>query len=296
MTFMHEDEIEIDQVLVGRLIAAQFPQWSSLPLRPVAAGGTDNAIFRLGADMAARLPRHPGAAGPVVKEQRWLPRLAPHLPLAVPTPAAIGEPGETYPFNWSVCPWLPGQNVLSAPFADLVQAARDLAQFVSRLQQVDPSGGPAPGMHNSRRGEPLTNRDAETRSAIAQLAGMIDIGKALRVWDAALAVPAHAGEPRWLHGDLHPGNLLVEHGRLTAVIDFGCLGIGDPACDLMPAWTVLDAPSREVFRAHLTVDDAAWARGRGWALSMGVIALPYYLDSNPVLVAIARRAIAQALA
>jgi aminoglycoside phosphotransferase (APT) family kinase protein len=292
---MHEDEVDVDQGQVSRLIAAQFPRWSNLPLRPAPSGGTDNVIFRLGTDMAVRLPRRPSAAGQIAKEQRWLPELARHLPLPVPTPIGMGAPGEAFPFRWSVCQWLEGETALAAPIADLGQAAKDLAGFVSALQRIDCAKGPGPGPHNSGRGEPLARRDAETRMAIAELAGMIDTGKATKVWETALAAQVYEGEPTWLHGDLHPGNLITENGRLAAVIDFGCLGTGDPACDLMPAWTVLDAPARETFRATHPVDDAAWARGRGWALSMGLIALPYYLDTNPVLVAIARRAIAQAL-
>lgn len=292
---MHEDEVSIDAALVRGLIAAQFPRWSNLSLELVPSGGTDNTIYRLGDTMAVRLPRRPVAAGQIAKEQRFLPGLAPKLPLAIPVPLGLGEPAETYPFHWSICRWLTGANALAAPITDLGQAARDLARFVTALQRVDPSGGPGPEAQNSRRGEPLAKRDAATRAAIAKLEGLIDTGRAIKIWDAALAAPVFDGEPKWLHGDLHPANLIVENDRLSAVIDFGCLGVGDPACDLMVGWTLLDAESRDVLRATHPVDDAAWARGRGWALSMGLIALPYYLDTNPVLVAIARRAIEQTL-
>jgi aminoglycoside phosphotransferase (APT) family kinase protein len=292
---MHKDEVKIDAALLRRLIAVQFPRWSNLSLAPVPSGGTDSVMYRLGDSMAVRLPRRPSVAEQIAKEQRFLPELASKLPLAIPVPLGRGEPAETYPFPWSICRWFAGENALNEPITDLGQAARDLARFIGALQRVDPSGGPGPSAGNSWRGEPLAKRDAETREAIVKLDGMIDTKRAMKIWDVALAAPLFDGEPKWLHGDLHPGNVIVENGRLSAVIDFGCLGVGDPACDLMAAWTLLDAQSRDIFRATYPVDDAAWARGRGWALSMALIALPFYLDTNPVLVAIARRAIEQAL-
>ncbi|HKF39306.1 MAG TPA: aminoglycoside phosphotransferase family protein, partial [Ktedonobacteraceae bacterium] len=184
----------------------------------------------------------------------------------------------------------------SEHITDPGQAARDLAQFVAALQRIDPTGGPHPGVHNSFRGVPLSTRDAETRAAIAELSGMLDTGAVTAAWDAALQAPAWHGPPVWIHGDLQALNLLVAVGRLSAVIDFGCLGVGDPACDLQVAWNLLSAQIRDVFRAALQVDDATWARGRGWALSVGLIALPYYQSTNPVLAGIARRAIDEALA
>jgi len=293
---MHVDEVDADVPLVCRLLTAQFPQWADLPIEPVHAAETDNAIYRLGSDMAVRLPRIEGATGQVDKEHRWLPRLAPLLPLAIPAPLAKGAPGEGHPWQWSVYRWLAGEHATSERIADLRKAARDLAQFVAALQRIDPTGGPLPGAHNSFRGVPLSMRDAETRAAIASLAGMLDTGAVTAAWDAALQAPAWHGPPVWIHGDLLPLNLLVERGRLSAVIDFGCLGLGDPACDLMVAWTFLDAQTRAVFRAALPDDDVTWARGRGWALSFGLIALPYYQSTNPVLAGIARRAIDEALA
>jgi aminoglycoside phosphotransferase (APT) family kinase protein len=293
---MHVDEVDIDVFLVGRLLAAQFPQWAALPIAPVHSAGTDNAIYRLGSDMAVRLPRIEGATGQVDKEHQWLPRLAPFLPLAIPVPLAKGTPGEGYPWQWSVYQWLAGETATIERIADLCEAARDLAQFVAALQQIDPVGGPPPGVHNSFRGVPLSMRDSETRAAIASLDGMLDTGAVTAAWDAALQAPAWHGPPVWIHGDLQALNLLVERGRLSAVIDFGCLGVGDPACDLQVAWNLLSAQTRDVFRAALPVDDATWARGRGWALSVGLIALPYYQSTNPVLAGISRRAIDEALA
>jgi aminoglycoside phosphotransferase (APT) family kinase protein len=293
---MHADEVDIDISLVSRLLAAQFPQWADLAIEPVHSAGTDNAIYRLGSEMAVRLPRIESATGQVDKEHRWLPRLAPHLPLAIPVPLAKGTPGEGYPWQWSVYRWLEGENATVERIADPGQVARNLAQFVAALQRIDPTGGPPPGEHNSFRGVPLSTRDAETRAAIASLDGMLDADAVTSAWDAVLQAPAWQGPPVWIHGDLAPLNLLVERGELSAVIDFGCLGVGDPACDLIVAWNLLCVQSRDVFRTALSVDDATWARGRGWALSVGLIALPYYQNTNPVLASISRRAIDEVLA
>jgi aminoglycoside phosphotransferase (APT) family kinase protein len=293
---MHVDEVDTNVSLVARLLAAQFPQWADLPIRPVPSAGTDNALYRLGADMVARLPRIHWAIEQVEKEHQWLPRLAPFLPLAVPVPLAKGKPGEGYPWHWSVHRWLEGENATIERIADPRQAAIDLAQFISALQRIDSTGGPPHGPHNSSRGEPLAMRDTRTREAIAALRSALDVDAVTAVWDAAVGAPAWNGPPVWLHGDLQSGNLLAVEGRLSAVIDFGCLGVGDPACDVMAAWMFLSAETRGVFRAALQVDDATWARGRGWALSVGLIALPYYQSSNPVLAGIARRAIDEALA
>jgi len=293
---MHIGEQDVDAALVGRLLAAQFPQWADLPIVPFHSAGTDNALYRLGSDMVVRLPHIEGATGQIDKEQRWLPRLAPHLPLAVPVPRASGVPGEGYPWQWSVYPWLPGENATIVPITDPDRAALDLAHFIAALQRIDSTDGPPPGPHNFFRGVPLSTRDAQTRTAIATLHGMLDTDAVTEAWEVALQAPAWGGPPVWIHGDLQPLNLLVQQGRLSAVIDFGGLGVGDPACDLMVAWNLLSAHTRDVLRAALPVDDATWARGRGWALSMGLIALPYYQSTNPVLAGIARRAIAEVLA
>lgn len=293
---MHADEVDVDIALVRRLLAEQFPHWADLPITPVRSAGTDNALFRLGDDMSARLPRIEAAIAQVEKEQYWLPRLAPHLPLAIPVPLARGKPGEGYPWQWSVYRWLKGENATVAPVSDLDQAARDLADFIPTLHKIDSAGGPLPGEHNFFRGVPLAMRDAETRAAIVSLQGMLDTGALTAAWEAALEAPAWKESPVWIHGDLQPLNLLVHQGRLNAVIDFGGLGVGDPACDLQVAWNFLSADARNMFRDALEVDDVTWARGRGWALSVGLIALPYYLDTNPVLAGVARRAIEEVLA
>jgi aminoglycoside phosphotransferase (APT) family kinase protein len=293
---MHADEVDTDVSLVTRMVAAQFPQWADLPIEPVPSAGTDNAIYRLGDDMAVRLPRVPQATAPLDKEREWLPKLAPLLPLAVPVPLAKGLPAEDYPWDWSVYRWLRGETAIIERITEQRQVATDLAQFLAALQRVDLTGGPSPGAHNFFRGVPLAMRDAPTRTAIASLNGAIDVAAVTAAWEAALCAPEWQRSPVWIHGDLSAGNLLVEQGRLSAVIDFGCLGIGDPACDLTIAWTLLTGEPRDTFRAALSVDDATWARGRGWALSWALIALPYYLHTNPVIVRDARRTIAEVLA
>lgn len=292
---MHADEVDTDVSLVGRLLAAQFPQWAHLAIEPVPSAGTDNAIYRLGDDMAVRLPRIGWAIEQVEKEHQWLPRLAPHLPLAIPAPLAMGMPGEGYPWHWSVYRWLEGENATIERIANEGQAARDLARFIVALRQIDSSDWPPPNPPESPRGGPLALRDAPTRAAIAALDGTLDVSAVTEVWEASLQAPPWQGPPVWVHGDLSPLNLLVEQGRISAVIDFGCLGVGDPACDLLVAWNFLSAETREDFRASLAVDDATWMRGRGWALSVGLIALPYYQDTNPVLAGLARIAINEVL-
>ena len=292
---MHDNEMDINARLVARLLTEQFPQWADLPVAPVRSAGTDNALYRIGEDLVARLPRIHGATGQVTKEHQWLPKLAPLLPLAIPVPVALGEPGDAYPWRWSVYRWIEGENLPAEQLADPRRSAIDLAGFISALQRIDGSAGPAPIIHNYSRGEPLAWRDKRTREAIGSLRGVIETRTATARWEQALAAPAWDAPGVWIHGDLQSGNLLAVERRLSAVIDFGCLGVGDPACDVMTAWTYLAADTRAAFRAALQVDEATWMRGRGWALSFGVIALPYYQDTNPILAAIARRAINEVL-
>jgi aminoglycoside phosphotransferase (APT) family kinase protein len=291
---MHENEVQTDTQLVGRLLAAQFPQWASLPLTPVPSAGTDNALYRLGSDMVVRLPRIDWAAGQAEKEGRWLPRLAPHLPLTIPELLAMGKPDAGYPWPWSVYRWLPGENATLARLNDPGQAAVQMARFITTLWQVDATDGPPAAEHNLR-GAPLALRDEPTRKSIAALEGVIDTGRATAVWDAALEAPDWEREPVWFHGDLLSGNVLVEQGRLSAVIDFGGLAVGDPACDLMIAWSLFSGASREVFRVETAVDEATWLRGRGCALSQAVIFIPYYWHTNATGVKNARRMIAELL-
>ncbi len=261
------DRITVDASQVRRLVAEQFPQWAGLPVSPVADGGWDNWTFHLGAAMSVRLPSAAPYAAAVDKEHRWLPVLAPRLPLPIPTPLAQGTPGAGYPFPWSIYPWLDGRPARADLVADPVRFALDLATFVTALQRVDPAAGPRPGQHNWFRGGPLRTFDGLAQRALTALAGHADTGLAREIWADALSPAARwDGVERWFHGDLAQGNLLLRDGALAAVIDFGTCGVGDPACDLAVAWTLLTAEGRRAFRSRLSVDDATWARGRGWAL------------------------------
>ncbi|MEU5208934.1 aminoglycoside phosphotransferase family protein [Streptomyces sp. NPDC020742] len=288
---MHADEIPVDVPLVRRLLGARFPQWAPLPLTPVDSVGTSNVMYRLGADKVVRLPRMAGAAEDVAKEHRWLPRLAPSLPAAVPEPLGEGAPADGYPFPWSVYGWLAGGHPVIGRLAEPVLLAGDLGEFVAALHRIDPTDGPP-----SYRSETLAARDGITRAALGELRGTIDGDAATAVWDEALRAPGRSGPPVWIHADLQPGNLLLTEGRLSAVIDFGCLGVGDPAVDLIVAWYVLPERARQTFRAAVEADDAMWTRGRGWALSVALMELRYYRDTNPAMAATARHVIQELLA
>ncbi|GAB7186399.1 aminoglycoside phosphotransferase family protein [Kitasatospora sp. Ki12] len=291
-TRMHPDEPVVDAALVRRLISAQFPQWERLPITPVGPAGADNAMFRLGPELAVRLPRVEWAAGDVRREHQWLPRLAPRLPLPVPAPLALGRPAAGYPWEWSVLRWLDGVNPAVGVLAAPAGLARDLAGFVNALRAADPADAPA-----GRRSAPLASRDGATRAAIAQLTGSIDTAAATALWDKALRLPDYAGPPVWTHGDLTPGNLLLTRtGRLAAVIDFALMGVGDPTADLIAAWNLLPAAARPTYRAALGADDAMWARGRAWAFSIALVTIPYYRHTDQALTANARHVVREVLA
>ncbi len=290
---MHVDEVTTDVALVSRLVAAQCPGWANLPLTALRHAGTDNAMYRLGQTLVVRLPRRRWAADDVHKEATWLPVLATHLPLRLPGPQFVGVPGEGYPFPWAVYAWLPGVDAGLDTVRDGHELARDLAGFVTALRRVPaPVGkGPVGETPVGSRNGTLLERDEGTREAIADCGGLIDPVRVTAAWDAVLRVPAWDGKPAWIHGDLKPGNLLAHGGVLSAVIDWGGLTMGDPAVDLQPAWNLLDTPARQSFRAALDVDDATWARGRGWALSVSLVALPYYVHTNPELARICQNTI-----
>jgi aminoglycoside phosphotransferase (APT) family kinase protein len=290
---MHADEVATDVDLLRRMLTAQFPHWADLPITAVESYGTDHDIYRLGDGLVARLPRIGWATRQAAKEAKWLPKLAPHLPLAVPAQVAVGHPAEGYPFDWSIQSWLPGENA-NGTIADLDQAAVDLAAFVRALRGVDVTGAHPRRPHS--RGGPLAEGDEQVRRSIGELGDRIDAAAALRSWEESLEAPPWDGDEVWVHGDLLPGNLLVVDGRLSAVIDWGGLNVGDPACDLQPAWNVFRGQSRRRYRAELDVDDASWLRGRGWALYQAVSALPYYWDTNPGMIRQASHALSEVLA
>jgi aminoglycoside phosphotransferase (APT) family kinase protein len=279
---IHTDQIDMDEVLVRRLLEDQFPQWADLPLMAIASSGTENAIYRLGDEMAVRLPYRPVKHDQLEKLNRWLPRLAPFLPLSIPEVLARGAPSEKYPVAWSIVRWLDGEEATLERLKDSVGSAKVLAQFVRSLIAIDATGGPAPGTHNFWRGAPLAARDEVTRSSISAAKELVDMEAVTRAWERDLAVPAWAAPPTWLHGDLAPDNLLLSDGTFSAVIDWGGLGVGDPAIELLPAWNLFRGPSREAYREAIGFDDATWARGRGLALSTAIVALPYYNDTLPV--------------
>ncbi|WP_406117611.1 aminoglycoside phosphotransferase family protein [Streptomyces anulatus] len=282
----------IEPSLVHGLIAAQFPHWADLPVEAVGASGTANAIYRLGADKAVRLPRTEGSAADVATEHRWLPLLASRLPFPVPLPLVQGVPDKAFPRPWSVCTWLDGANPRPGDGSSASELlAADLAEFVLALRRIDPADAPP-----AYRSEPLASRDPAAREALAALDGVLDRASATAAWNEALTAEPFTDRPVWVHGDLQPGNVLVADGRLTAVIDFGCTGLADPAVDLIAAWYLLTAGARETFRTAVAADDATWTRGRCWALSIALMELAHYRDTNPVMAGIAAQVIDEILA
>jgi aminoglycoside phosphotransferase (APT) family kinase protein len=270
MARMHIDELEIDEGLVRGLVGEQFPEWIDLPLRRIEPTGTVNAIFRLGDELSVRLARREGPTGPGSKEHDWLPRLAPLLPVEIPVPVAQGRPTGDYPWFWDIHTWVEGETV-QVEAIDAIQAARDLAALVGALQRVSSDGAP-PG-----RGIPLADRDREIRYWLARFDG--DPAVAAE-WQRALAAPPWDGPPVWHHGDLDVRNWLVRDGRIRGVIDWGSMGVGDPACDVMVAWKLHSPAARDAFREALPTDNATWERARGWVLSQAVAALAYYTPEN----------------
>jgi aminoglycoside phosphotransferase (APT) family kinase protein len=291
---MHPDEIDHDVPLVRALLEAQCPEWARLPVVPVASTGTDNALYRVGEAMVARLPLKPSSIAPAEKEHRWLPVLAPQLPLAIPVPLFRGMATEAYPWPWSVYPWFEGEDAITA-LVDTEDLARDLGCFIRALEAIDPAGGPEPSRANFGRGVALAERDVMTRDAIRASRDLVDTDTVTEAWEHALRAPAWDRPPVWVHGDISAGNLVIQDDRLGAVIDWGCLGIGDPACDLVVAWELFDADARAILRAELGADDAMWARSRGWALSTAMKALPYYEHTNAFMAAQARHKLAVVL-
>jgi len=287
---MHTEQVDSDADLVRRLLVGQYPQWADLPIARLPSSGTDNAIYRLGAELVVRLPLIHWAVGQVEKEHTWLPKLAPRLPLAVPEPLAMGEPAEGYPWHWSVYRWIDGESAHPDRIADLRQTADDLAGFVAALHAIDLADAP-----RSQRGVPLATKDTEIRGAIEAMAHEFDAEALTAAWDEAITCPQWDGPPVLVHGDLSDGNLLVRDGRLHAVIDFSCFGFGDPANDLDVAWDLFSGESRDAYRRALGVDDATWTRGRGWAIT-AVYGIPYYEHTNPGIVTRARRRVAAILA
>jgi aminoglycoside phosphotransferase (APT) family kinase protein len=272
-------EPEIDSTLVRELLRSQFPHWADLCIVPVSSSGWCNVAFRLGEQMVVRLPRHRAYVDSVNKEHFWLPRLTTALPCPIPTPLAIGEPGQGYPWPWLISQWIDGEIATPERIGNLSDFAIDLGRFLNALHHIDLANGPAPGAHNFYRGGALQHYDSQARQALRALAGKTDTNVASDIWEKALATTWSAS-PVWIHGDISVGNLLVRNGRLHAVIDFGNVGVGDPACDLAMAWTLFEGDSRDAFQKALFLDDATWARGRGWVLWKAMIIAAGISTSN----------------
>lgn len=294
MTKMHENEQDVNVDLVRSLLKSQCPQWANLEITPVFSSGTDNALFRLGEKYVVRIPRIEWSAGSVTsginKEYLWLPQLAQHLKTAISAPLFKGRANETYPWPWSITTWHEGHNPDFEKENDYEKLAVDLACFLNQLHSISlPETGPF-----SRRGVPLIEMDSETKQAIKALEADMDTKPLASLWDNLSNTPNWNKPPVWIHGDLLPGNIIIQDNRLRAIIDFSDVGLGDPACDLIVAWSLLNAHSRAIFRKHLAnIDDHTWERGKGWALSIALIILPYYKNTNPVLTSVARRIIEQ---
>lgn len=265
---MPDAEVVIDEPLIRHLLETQSPERAGLPLTFVAEGW-DNALYRLGEQEVVRLPRRQLGADLVEREQHWLRRIEPNLPLPIPTPSFAGQPSERFPWRWSVCPWFDGAPASLVPFDDPAAAARTLGEFVAALHTDAPDDAP----RNWYRSVPLADRDDATQSALRDLRDVLDAPVIGAAWEAAVATPTWDHAPCWLHGDLHPGNLLIDNGQLSAVIDFGDLCAGDPAADLGVAWMLFDRSARAAFREAVGVDDDTWARGRGWAITLGLAIL-----------------------
>ncbi|MEU4552291.1 aminoglycoside phosphotransferase family protein [Micromonospora violae] len=287
---MHADQVDVSVDVVSALVAAQFPEWRALPVHPLPSSGTVNALFRLGPEIVLRFPLQPGAdaelRAELLREQEYARSLAAYLPIAVPEPLGLGEPGPGYPGPWTAYRWIAGEPARPDLIGDPDTFARDLAGVVVALRSIDTGGRTWSG---SGRGGPLAALDVDVRSALADSVHLTDTARLAVVWDRCREAPRRDDRDVWIHADLMPGNLLVRDGRLAAVIDLETVNVGDPAVDLMPAWNLLDAGARKTYRRALGVDDDTWERGRGWALLQAINALPYYVETNRVMAAIARR-------
>lgn len=268
----HADELHVDEDLALRLLRAQFPRWADLPLTPVAEQGTDHTLFRLGDDMVVRMPIRPGR-GQVEREARWIPFLAPQVPIELPAPLALGQPGEGYPSTWSIVRWIEGEKG-TPDNLDLERAAVDLARFIKALQQCDPTGGPEAGPETWFRGLPLKIRVEFLKPWIEKLDGQFS--EQVDLWYELVQVPEWDRPPVWFHGD-YSWNLIARDRKIVGVID-SPYGVGDPACDLMPAWELFRGDARKLFFDEVGLDDATIARSRGNVLAPALIGVTYYKD------------------
>jgi aminoglycoside phosphotransferase (APT) family kinase protein len=280
---MSSKQLIIDEALVRRLVSKQFPQWKNLSIKFVAANGWDNRTFHLGDQMLVRMPSAADYALQVEKEHQWLPKLRPFLPLEISVPLEMGEPGEGYPWKWSIYQWLRGETAAYGRIEDKCAFATHLAEFLLALQRIDTKAGPSPGLHSFFRGGDFTVYEEEMRQAISILKNKsdIDVNTMTESWESALATQ-WTRPPVWVHGDISLGNLLIQNGRLSAVIDFGQLAVGDPACDLAITWTFFNGKSRDIFREILELDAGTWARGRAWVLWKASVLAAGIIQGNAI--------------
>lgn len=278
---MNKNNPTINTMLIHKLIKAQFPMWEDLPIRQLIPGGLDNRTFRLGSDKLVRIPSAEHYAAQIQKEYYWLPKLASQLPLTIPTPLRMGEPGEGYPWRWSIYQWIEGETVADCTEINKTMLAVSLAKFLQALHKISLVGGPTPGSHNFYRGGNLNIYDSETRNAIKIIKNDIDQCLVTEIWDKALSTAWH-GQPKWVHGDISAENLLIKDGKLNAVIDFGLIAVGDPACDLSITWTLFEEKNRALFKEMLALDDEIWARARAWTLWKALIIVAEISKTNTV--------------
>lgn len=257
--------MNIDKALVKKLVTAQFPQWSELPIKMVKESGWDNRTFHLGENMTVRIPSQKDYASQILKESKWLPILGKSLNYKITKPLALGIPSKDYPEHWAINEWIEGETASLSTITNLNQFAKDLADFLMEFQSIDALSGPPAGKHNFYRGGNLSVYSADIDTALPKIENEDEKLLVQSLWQSALS--SHWEKPPvWVHGDFAANNLLVKKGSLHAVIDFGCLAVGDPACDLAIAWYLLDKPSRETFREALSIDNNTWLRGMGWTL------------------------------
>jgi aminoglycoside phosphotransferase (APT) family kinase protein len=281
---------EVVRELAQLLIDSQFPTWSHLPLIMIDSAGTDNSMYWLGENLAVRFPMSVSAAEQVAKEHKWLPKMS-SFAVAIPKVIGAGRPMKEFPFPWSVMNWIEGNDGTTDIIADWLKTAEDLGQFIREFRRQNTSGAPLAGKHNAFRGTALVNLDKITRDAIDALGELFDKACLLKIWEKAMGVQPWAGPPVWIHGDIHAANIILKNGNIAGIIDFGLMGVGDPACDLAPVWSFLPTHARDRFREAVDVDESTWQRGKGWGLYIGVIALSYYRERNPTLSSIAEKAI-----
>lgn len=270
---------------IHNLVKNQFPEWRDLEIKPILPLGTDNLMYRLGNDKIIRIPITKESILDIEKEINCLPKFS-NLPITTPQIIAIGQEAKEQNSRWIICNWIKGDNFNKNNIQDQKQAAIDLANFINELQKIDITNAP-----ESRRGKPLQNFDKKVRESIKSLDDCYDIKLLNNIWEKALDAEIWTKSPVWIHSDLHEGNVITHNGKISAIIDFGLAGIGDPACDIVPAWTLLQKEAQTTFRNHINADEETWKRGHGWALSFGVIAYSYYRKTKHPIAEISRKVI-----